>query len=91
MRHYDQSFPTKKVHYVGTSAVITIDQTHVKRLNLDDSSFFIQKPVPNGILLEKRVLGVEVYPENDMMKNTGLDGEGIRNLEGKPETLPKQG
>lgn len=51
--------PIKKLHYVGTSAVVTIDQTHVKRLNLNEFTFFVQIPMPNGILLEKRILTIE--------------------------------
>jgi hypothetical protein len=46
--------PIKKAHYVGTSIVVTIDQTHVKRLRIDDMTFFIQKPIENGIILELR-------------------------------------
>lgn len=48
---YDKS-PIRKIHYVGTSAVLTIDQSHVKRLRIDDLTFFEEKPVENGILLE---------------------------------------
>ena len=54
-----EEYPIRKIHYVGTSAVVTIDQLHVKRLNLDDLTFFVQKSVPNGILLEKRILTVD--------------------------------
>ena len=39
--------------------VVTIDQTHVKRLNLNEFTFFGQIPMPNGILLEKRILTIE--------------------------------
>jgi hypothetical protein len=46
--------PIKKAHYVGTSIVVTIDQAHVKRLRIDDMTFFIQKPIENGIILELR-------------------------------------
>jgi hypothetical protein len=49
-------YPIRKIHHVGSSTVITIDQSHVKRLRIDDFTFFIQKPVENGILLERRVL-----------------------------------
>jgi hypothetical protein len=48
--------PIKKAHYVGTSIVVTIDQTHVKRLCIDDMTFFIQKPIENGIMLEMHKL-----------------------------------
>jgi hypothetical protein len=46
--------PIRKAHYVGTSVVLTIDSSHVKRLRIDDMTFFIQKPIENGIILELR-------------------------------------
>jgi hypothetical protein len=46
--------PIKKAHHVGTSIVVTIDQIHVKRLCIDDMTFFVQKPIENGIILELR-------------------------------------
>jgi hypothetical protein len=48
--------PIRKAHYVGNSVVLTIDPTHVKRLEIDDFTYFLQKPIANGILLEKRRL-----------------------------------
>jgi hypothetical protein len=48
--------PIKKAHHVGASVVLTIDHSHVKRLGIDDMTFFIQKPIENGILLEMRKL-----------------------------------
>ena len=47
-----KSFPLRRAHFVGTSVVVTIDPTHVKRLAIDDMTFFIQKPAKNGIVLE---------------------------------------
>jgi hypothetical protein len=44
----------RKVHHVGSSVVLTIDPSHVKRLSIDDMTFFIQKPIENGIILELR-------------------------------------
>ena len=44
----------RKVHYVGSSVVLTIDPSHVKRLCIDDMTFFIQRPIENGIILELR-------------------------------------
>jgi hypothetical protein len=41
---------------VGTSVVVTLDPSHVKRLRIDDLTFFVQKPIENGIQLEKRKL-----------------------------------
>jgi hypothetical protein len=46
--------PVRKAHFVGTSIVVTIDPSHVKRLSIDDLTFFIQKPIENGIILELR-------------------------------------
>jgi hypothetical protein len=51
-----QKNPIRKVHYVGTSAVLTIDQTHIRRLGVDEFTFFEEKPVENGIHLEMRKL-----------------------------------
>ena len=46
--------PTKRAHYIGSSMVVTLDPTHVKRLNIDELTFFVQKPIENGIVLEMR-------------------------------------
>jgi hypothetical protein len=64
-------YPIRKAHYVGSSVVLTLDPTHVKRLSIDEMTFFIQKPVENGIILEKRRLNTE--QEN---LETGRIGEG---------------
>jgi hypothetical protein len=45
-----QNYPIKKAHYVGTSVVLTIDPSHVDRLQIDETTFFIQKPVKDGRL-----------------------------------------
>lgn len=47
-------YPIKKAHYVGTSEVLTIDPFHVKRLGIDDLTFFLEKPMQNGMLLKMR-------------------------------------
>ena len=52
-------YPIRKVYYVGTYGVLTLDLTHVKRLSMDKMTFFIQKPVGNGIIIEKRRLDTE--------------------------------
>jgi len=52
--------PIKKAHHVGLSVVVTIDPIHVRRLQIDDMTFFIQKPIENGILLEMRKLNTQV-------------------------------
>jgi hypothetical protein len=44
--------PINRVHFVGTSAVLTIDQSHVRRLGIDDLTFLEEKPMDNGIVLE---------------------------------------
>ena len=49
-------FPTRRAHYVGTSVVLTLDPSHVKRLNIDEYTFFVQKPMENGIILEMHKL-----------------------------------
>ena len=51
-----KSFPLRRAHFVGTSVVVTIDPTHVKRLQIDDLTFFIQKPIEDGILMEIKKL-----------------------------------
>jgi hypothetical protein len=48
--------PIRRAHYVGSSVVLTIDPSHVKRLLIDELSFFIQKPIENGIVLEMHKL-----------------------------------
>jgi hypothetical protein len=50
--------PIKKTHLVGTSWVVTLDPSHVKRLQIDDMTFFIQKPIENGIILEMCKLNI---------------------------------
>jgi hypothetical protein len=50
--------PIKKANQVGTSVVVTIDPIHVRRLHIDEDTFFEEKPVDNGILLEVRKLSV---------------------------------
>lgn len=50
--------PVRQAHFVGSSVVVTIDPKHVKRLCIDDFTFFEEKPVDNGILLEVRKLTV---------------------------------
>jgi hypothetical protein len=36
--------------------VITLDPGHVRRLGVDDLTFFIEKPIENGIILEMHKL-----------------------------------
>jgi hypothetical protein len=51
--------PLKRAHHIGSSVVITIDQQHVARLEIDDMTFFVQRPIENGILLEMRKFDVK--------------------------------
>ncbi len=44
--------PIRKAHFVGTSVVITIDPNHVRRLGIDERTFFIERPIDGGIILE---------------------------------------
>jgi hypothetical protein len=47
-----EKVPLRRAHFVGTSVVVTIDPIHVQRLAIDDMTFFIQRPIENGIVLE---------------------------------------
>ena len=47
-----ERYPLRRAHFVGTSVVLTIDPVHVKRLEIDDLTFFTEKPIENGIVLE---------------------------------------
>jgi hypothetical protein len=53
-----EKYPIRKAHFIGTSVVLTLDPGHVKRLNIDEFTFFQEKPVENGILLEKLTLSL---------------------------------
>src|SRR5687768_14108892 len=69
--------PVKKIHHVGQSAVLTIDKVHVRRLKIDDWTFFIQRPIKNGIKLEMKRFQepfVENKYEQDYQTNS-VDGE----------------
>ena len=50
--------PIRKAHRVGTSYVLTIDPIHVKRLGIDEFTFFEEKPIANGIELSKYTLKI---------------------------------
>ena len=53
---HETKYPIRKAHTVGSSVVITIDPTHVRRLKIDNMTFFVQRSIQNGILLEIRRL-----------------------------------
>ena len=69
--------PIRKAHTVGSSVVVTIDPSHVKRLNIDDLTFFVQKSIQHGILLEvKRLQDSKDESNEDENKNNDvIDGE----------------
>lgn len=58
-------YPIRKAHKVGGSIVVTIDPMHVKRLAIDDFTFFEQKPSSNGILLTKYRLNIDSEANNN--------------------------
>ena len=58
-------YPIRKAHKVGSSFVLTIDPSHVKRLDIDDFTFFEQKPTSNGILLAKYRLNIDAEADNN--------------------------
>lgn len=51
-----EKVPLRRAHFVGTSVVVTIDPIHVQRLAIDDMTFFIQRSIENGIVLEMHKL-----------------------------------
>jgi hypothetical protein len=44
----------KKAHYVGNSVVVTIDPQIVKKVGVDDMTFFEQEVIDGGIVLRVR-------------------------------------
>jgi hypothetical protein len=70
--------PVRKIHFVGTSAVLTIDQKHVRRLKIDELTFFVQRPTHNGILLEiNRLQDSKDELKEDENKMNVVDGESF--------------
>lgn len=73
LRHHNQdkkqNYPVRKAHHVGTSVVLTIDPIHVKRLRIDDFTFFIQKPSEHGIVLEMCRLDIDQTGSEEEQKN----------------------
>ena len=80
MRHIPRSLkdPIRKAHSVGSSVVVTIDPSHVKRLKIDDLTFFVQRSIENGIRLEIRRLedSKEELKEDENKMNV-VDGESF--------------
>lgn len=54
----------RRAHFVGTSVVVTIDPMHVQRLAIDYMTFFIQRPIENGIVLEMHKLDTSSQTRN---------------------------
>lgn len=52
----DRKTTIKKAHYVGSSVVITIDPNIVKKIGIDDATFFSQELVDGNIMLKVRKL-----------------------------------
>ena len=67
MQQIDTKNPIRKAHTIGSSVVITIDPSHVRRLKIDNLTFFVQRSVQNGILLEMKRL----QDSNDELKENG--------------------
>jgi hypothetical protein len=44
----------RKAHHVGASVVVTIDPTIVKKVGIDDMTFFAQEVIDGGIFLKVR-------------------------------------
>jgi hypothetical protein len=57
--------PIRKAHLVGSSMVLTLDPVHVRRLGIDKHTFFVQKPVEDGILLQRCKLHFGTKNEGD--------------------------
>ena len=81
MRHIPKSLkdPIRKAHSVRSSVVVTIDPSHVKRLKINSMTFFVQRPIHNGILLEiKRLQDSkdELKEDENKMRNV-VDGESF--------------
>jgi hypothetical protein len=51
-----QKTTPRKVHFVGTSAVITLDPKLVKSLNIDDTTFLLQEAIDGGIIMKIKKL-----------------------------------
>ena len=50
--------PLKKAHFVGSSVVVTLDPQIVRKFEIDESTFFIQEPAEDGILMRIRKLSL---------------------------------
>jgi len=46
----------RKVHFVGTSAVITLDPKLVKSLEIDDTTFLLQEVINGNIVMKIKKL-----------------------------------
>jgi hypothetical protein len=77
MRHIPRSLkdPIRKAHSVGSSVVVTIDPSHVKRLKIDHLTFFVQRSIENGIRLEIRRLQDSKEEFREVEKKNVVDGK----------------
>jgi hypothetical protein len=66
--------PLRRAHFVGTSVVVTIDPIHVRRLAIDDMTFFVQRPIENGIVLEMHRLDTDNQRSASNNQIAGSDG-----------------
>jgi hypothetical protein len=82
IRHYDtvaKSYkrdPVRKAHIVGSSVVLTLDPVHVRRLQIDDFTFFVERPVEGGILLQMCKLDFGIKRDEDKMSTAPGEVEG---------------
>jgi hypothetical protein len=76
--------PLRRAHFVGTSVVVTIDPIHVRRLVIDDMTFFVQRPIENGIVLEMHRLDTNNQRSSTNNQIAGSDGSPPQSDHSKP-------
>lgn len=59
----EEKYPITKPHLVRSSVMLTLHPKHVKRLQIDEFTFFVQKPVEDGILLQRGQLRFDTNEE----------------------------
>jgi hypothetical protein len=64
MTKLQKSF-VRKVHYVGSSAVITIDPRIVKELAIDEMTFMSQQMVEGGVMMKVKRLQSTDFGEKE--------------------------
>jgi hypothetical protein len=78
-----QNYPIKMARYQGTSIVLTLDPSHVDRLQIDKATFFIQKPVKDGILLQMCKLQFDDNESLNARRYDTVTGSGSNMDKGK--------